>query len=336
VVSTRLGREQSHRDLQVVTVGTGTCTERLGCEVGMAAVCWLEERATQKPLYVSGCLRLVEDFDNGRVQIGDRGVLGNPNRTLLACGACDCHDAIIQVAFPALDPPPLSPPTRRLGEAIVGAVEPQQLVLEDMSCPTPIPEDDGGCEACPYGVEYRFSTMETSWEAHMALAMLKGCHLASIKSKEEQAAAVLAMEPFIGFPYQATENFQSSFAYLGAKVVYSASDPAAGRYTFEWVDGSGQFEVLRGTTAQQGQPAIMTPSYSNFITSDPNGGTAGYEVEPYLALSLNEHGSTGITRGDWIDFSARNSPALYKCCAPPPGDFSTCFVKGPPTVSFEY
>ena len=321
-----------------MTVGTGTCTERLGCDVGTAAVCWLEERATENPLYVSGCLRLVEDLESGRVQIGDRGVLGNPNRTLLACGACDCHDAIIAVAFPGSDPPPPPPPrTRRLsGGTVVGDVEPKPLVLEDMSCPPPIPEDCG-CEACPFGVEYRFSTMETSWEAHMALAMLKGCHLASIKSKEEQEAAVLAMQPFIGFPYEATENFQSSFAYIGAKVVYSASDPAAGRYTFEWVDGSGQFEVFRKDASQQ-QSIVMTPSsYSNFITSDPNGGTAGYEVEPYLALSLNEHGSAGITRGDWIDFSARNSPALYKCCAPPPGDFSTCFVKGPKApLSFEY
>ncbi len=176
------------------------------------------------------------------------------------------------------------------------------------------------CNACPYGVEYRFSVLEASFEEHEARAKTDGCFLASIKSPEEQAAALKAMQPFIGYPYTDGSNFQASFAYIGAKVVEYLSDSAAGRYVFEWVDGSGQFTATRGSDT-------VTP-YTNFQDPDPNGRTAGYEDgEPYLALSLDENGSKGIARGQWIDFSARKSPALYKCCAKPANDFAKCMVK---------
>jgi hypothetical protein len=160
------------------------------------------------------------------------------------------------------------------------------------------------------------------------MAKLDGCYLASIKSAKEQAAAVKAMAPFIGYPYKDTTNFQASFAYIGAKVIEEKSDYASGKYTFEWVDGSGEFQATRGSDTE-------TP-FTFFIDSDPNGRTAGYEDgEPYLALSLNENGSKGITRGDWIDFSARKSPALYKCCAKPANDFPQCTVSKS-AMSFEF
>jgi hypothetical protein len=181
-------------------------------------------------------------------------------------------------------------------------------------------ELESNCNACPYGVEYRFSVLEASFEEHESRAKTEGCFLASIKSPEEQAAALKAMQPFIGYPYTDGSNFQASFAYIGAKVIEYLSDSVTGRYVFEWVDGSGQFTATRGSDT-------ATP-YTNFIDSDPNGRTAGYEDgEPYLALSLDENGSKGITRGDWIDFSARKSPALYKCCAKPANDFAKCTVK---------
>lgn len=146
--------------------------------------------------------------------------------------------------------------------------------------------------------------------------------LASITSAEEQAAAVKAMEPFIGYDYPLTDDFQSSFAYIGGQVVPEGSDPEFGTYTFEWRDGS-RFTTQRGPRQTSSQYTNWELSFSYRLggwTSDPNGGTSNYpyRYEPYIALSLDENGSSGIDRGKWVDFSSRNSPALYKCCVPPP------------------
>ena len=67
---------------------------------------------------------------------------------------------------------------------------------------------------CLSGIpEYRFNPTATSWEAHRVLAKQLGCELASISSEAEQAAAVKAMEPYVGYPYHAQGFFESSFAF---------------------------------------------------------------------------------------------------------------------------
>lgn len=67
------------------------------------------------------------------------------------------------------------------------------------------------------------------------------------------------------------------------------------------------------------------PAYTNFAPHDPNTLTTGYEEELFVAISLDENGSKGISRGMWVDFSERKSPAIYKCCST---DFSTCPLLG--------
>ena len=111
--------------------------------------------------------------------------------------------------------------------------------------------------------------------------------------------------------------------YIGGKLVESKTDISAGNYTFEWTDGSGEF------TSQTNVNTISP--YTNFKENDPNGGTAAvlFSAEPYLAMSLDEGGSSGIPRGLWIDYSNQISPALYKCCGPPKKDFSSCSVPAP-------
>lgn len=158
--------------------------------------------------------------------------------------------------------------------------------------------------------KFFFSPVEALWEDHQLFAREVGCELASIQGAEEQVAAEIAMEPYIGFPYKGTENFASSFVYMGGKLVRDQSNPYAGDYTFEWVDGSSDLAVSRGFNRQ------FAP-YSNFIPGDPNGGTSGFEMEQYLALSLDENQSRNIRRGKWVDFGSALSPALYQCrCRP--------------------
>ena len=177
-------------------------------------------------------------------------------------------------------------------------------------------EPDNTCAACKPGYvpKFRFETTQGVWEYHVALAKLQGCELASILSAEEQAAAVEALRPYIGYFYSPSWDFQGAFAYIGGKLDPTRSDSQAGSYFFNWVDGSG---YVSNTESQ----------YSNFHIGDPNGDTSFYGNEPYLALSLDENGSSGIQRGLWVDFSSRMSPALYKCCMPTEApDLSTCTV----------
>jgi hypothetical protein len=159
-----------------------------------------------------------------------------------------------------------------------------------------------------------------------------GCELASIKSAEEQAAAMAALEPFKNFPFSSRTPWKNAFVYIGGKLVESKTDISIGKYTFEWTDGSGEF-------TSQTNVNTMSP-YTNFKDNDPNGGTEPYGYEPYLALSLNEGGSEHIPRGLWIDYSSQISPALYKCCGPAKKDFSTCAVPAPKppsqTITFEF
>ena len=177
-------------------------------------------------------------------------------------------------------------------------------------------EPDNTCGACKPGYvpKFRFEPRQELWEYHAALARLQGCELASILSAEEQAAALEALRPYLGFSYSPEWDFHGSFAYIGGKLDPARSDIEAGSYSFKWVDGSGYVSNTE-------------KSYSNFRVGDPNGGTSFYGKEPYLALSLNENGSRGIERGLWVDFSSRQSPALYKCCMPSAApDLSTCTV----------
>jgi hypothetical protein len=173
---------------------------------------------------------------------------------------------------------------------------------------------------CEGTKKYRFSPIETDWGTHKTKAEELGCVLASIKSPEEQAAAEAELGPYIGFPYQYQYGFYSSFIFIGAEVVSSLTDPEAGNYTFEWTDGSGQFQYVRGSNA-------TTTPYTNFHPGDPNGGTDYFWGEGYLALSMDEHGSVGIPRGKWVDFSAFGGPALYQCCdVPEPLAYAQCKV----------
>lgn len=178
-------------------------------------------------------------------------------------------------------------------------------------------DDDAYCwEQCQgRPMEYRYNPISASWKAHFAMAFQMDCELASITSPFEQQAALQAMEPYLGYPYHISASnatsysFEASFVYLGARTV--ESDPKKGRYLFEWMDGSGEFEVTRNKNS-------LDP-YTNFLMGDPNGnGDNNVEDETYLAMSLNENDSAGVPRGMWIDFGLRNSPALYKCCAPAP------------------
>ena len=175
---------------------------------------------------------------------------------------------------------------------------------------------DSTCGACKPGYvpKFRFETTQGVWEYHVALAKLQGCELASIHSAEEQAAAIEALRPYISFSYSPSWDFNGAFAYIGGKLDPARSDIEAGSYFFKWVDGSG---YVSNTETQ----------YSNFHDGDPNGDTSFYGKEPYLALSLDQNGSYGIERGLWVDFSSRQSPALYKCCMPSGApDLSTCTV----------
>lgn len=167
------------------------------------------------------------------------------------------------------------------------------------------------CASCQ--PEFQFNPMAASFQAHQVLARQQGCVLASITSAQEQTAALQVMKDFIGYPYHATRNFQSAFLFLGGIRVDELSDPQAGNYTFEWLDGSGSFQVDRNTDTTTLDGTSST-QFTDFWSGDPNGGTGIFGAERYLALSLDENDSTGIPRGKWVDFSNTPSPALYKCC----------------------
>lgn len=188
------------------------------------------------------------------------------------------------------------------------------LVATDIGDPT-LNENDQVCSTCPGTnavAEYRFNPTAASWETHRLLAHQDGCELASIANIVEQAAALAAMRPYIGYPYHATENVGSSFAYLGGRVIPEQSNPSTGRYAFEWVDGSGRLVVQNGQVVEDGSDST---AFGFFASGDPNGDTLGFS-EPFLALSLDENGSSGLRRGQWVDFLDAPSPALYKCCVP--------------------
>ena len=174
-------------------------------------------------------------------------------------------------------------------------------------------------KTCAGTKKYRFSPFETSWWDHKEKAEELGCVLASIKSPEEQAAAEAELASYIGFPYQFTYGFYNAFIYIGAEVITDLSDFDAGNYTFEWTDGSGQFQYTRGSSS--------TTTYTNFHTGDPNGGNFGFWDERFLALSMDENGSVGIPRGKWVDFTTYGGPALYQCCdSPEPLAYAECTV----------
>jgi len=218
-------------------------------------------------------------------------------------------------------------------ESPVAAPVAAPVAMPPVSVPSSPPGK--GCLPCDGGdVVFKFSPIEGNFETHLQLARLMGCELASIKSPEEQAAAVAAMSPFRNFPYSSQAPWFNAFVYIGGRLVESKTDISKGKYTFEWTDGSGEF-------TSQTNVNTMAP-YTNFKDNDPNGGTAavGFSAEPYLALSLDEGGSERIPRGLWIDYSRQISPALYKCCGPAKKDFSTCSVPGPKLpsqpLSFEF
>jgi len=64
---------------------------------------------------------------------------------------------------------------------------------------------ESDCEICPNGYEYRFNPTEALWFDHLSEAEASGCSMAMIRSSEDQAAAVKAMEPYIGWMYKAEE-----------------------------------------------------------------------------------------------------------------------------------
>lgn len=297
--------EQDNRDTDFTTVGIGVCRESLGCSSSSVAntisVCYYEEGT-----YYSACLSR-PDLAFGTLGIGDSGVSGDPRKVLVACGPCDCFDEILM----------------RVDEerAYINSTTPTDLA----DCPAL-----ASCMKCVVGDPvFRFSPIETYWEAHRALARLQGCELASITSREEQTAAEAELALYKNFPYEFNGHFEGSFVYLGARVINEMSDPERGAYTFEWVDGSGTFRAFRGRN--------MDRPYTYFQPGvDPNSGTSHFGDEPYLAMSLNENDSIPIPRGEWVDFSARKSPALYKCCTNnvvSDSDYSECSVPLLDTIS---
>jgi len=166
------------------------------------------------------------------------------------------------------------------------------------------------------------------------MALSEGCQLATIKTSEEQAAAMGAMEPYIGYEYASTQGSEGSYAFIdGLEVIQYRDDPYEGRYVFSWQDGE-YLEVLKGdnSNATIYDLVVVTggnqtrPGYANFIPSEPNAlkETASGLFDS-IALSLNENGSQGIPRGGWIllDAGQFQNPAIYQCCAT---DFPTCIL----------
>lgn len=168
-----------------------------------------------------------------------------------------------------------------------------------------------------------------------------GCTIASIRSSEEQAAVVKAMEPYIGYSYQNTDNYQGSYAFIGALSIEREllRGFEEGRFSYYWQDG-GVFEVYQGNNSRASIVEFLyddvaggslgyvptRPTYANFFVSEPNAAAVNRSVPEddlgaVVGLSLDENDSKGIPRGSWMDVPIRKSPAIYTCCVT---DFHTC------------
>jgi len=133
------------------------------------------------------------------------------------------------------------------------------------------------CEVCPNGYEYRFNPTEMRQSQHSTQAEREGCTMAVIRSSEDQAAAVEAMEPYIGWKYQSRDKFEGAYAFTdGDEAEYYRN--SNGRFSFTFWDETDYLEVYYGVrhtgVDYTGEfyitlPLNSTASYSNFISSKP-------------------------------------------------------------------
>lgn len=171
-----------------------------------------------------GCLSPCEFYDSAARQSKCR---NQPGCDLASSrgGGDKCYQRgpiIITPSTPTFRPTPTTMP--------ISTPSPPPPSPPPSSTTTTTPKEE--CDLCPNGFEYRFITEEATWYEHLEKARSQDCDLASIRSEEEQDAVERVMEPYIGFMYQNTDNFQGSFAYIGAQVAPYFSQPEEGKYLF--------------------------------------------------------------------------------------------------------
>jgi hypothetical protein len=136
-----------------------------------------------------------------------------------------------------------------------------------------------------------------------------GCELASIRSPEENAAALAAFQSAVG----STANL---FAWIGGlrRTVDSNNNPfAAGRW--QWTDGSSW-------------PENADDGYTNWSDFDgaqqPNNGN-----EPAAGVTIANSDGTNIFQdaGEWFD-AKTSEPyyGLYKCCTIQDSRYQSCEI----------
>lgn len=306
------------------------CTEQLGCNAGFVAICYFDSTVSGKSKgddlsdggYISGC------FPASAVPVvGDSGVDGFYNRITAACGPCNCFDTI--------------PTETTFSKSKGDAPEPNgsDNIGFSTNCPDPPaarePTDppigdggtDGGCSICESGkLEFRYNVQVESWEKHRAIAQLIGCELATIKTGDEQRAALHVLESYSGYAYENTHGWNSAVAFIGGKLIenYFPDNDGNTRWNFDWVDGTS-FSAIQSNNNFSSQDTFFQQGDPNGISGAPTTAEGGVVNEPYLAMLLGENGSSGLTKGEWVDVGADlHAPALYKCCAKP--DLTECSV----------